>query len=241
MIKIIGLVVVLLSLVNGLNAGVITPFKTYATNDQVTAANLNGNITTITGEINGGLDNTNADTTNGYRFFEVLGSTPAAGTEGRVVFSTTEDTINFDTGSAWNSAVSVTSPAQGDILYYNGTIWTKLPAGTANYALVTNGTSANPAFETELGWTKMAWANFTDGTVNDSYNVTSVTAGAGDDTVNFTVAFSNANYCAIATSGIATSGYSRTGSPLVSSIHVLSYNDQGAGLDGKNSILCIGD
>ena len=222
-------------------AGVITPYKTYATNDQVTAANFNGNITTITGEINGGLDNTNADTTNGYRFFEVLGSIPAAGTQGRVVFLTTENTINFDTGAAWNSAVSVTTPTQGDILYYNGTAWAKLAAGTANYALVTNGAAANPAFETELGWTKMAWANFIDGTISDSYNVTSITAGAGDDTVNFTVAFANANYCAVATSGINTSGYSRTGTPLAGSIHVLSYNDQGAQLNGQNSLLCIGD
>lgn len=127
-------------------AGVITPYKTYATNDQVTAANLNGNITTITGEINGGLDNTNADTTNGYRFFEVLGSIPAAGTQGRVVFLTTENTINFDTGAAWNSAVSVTTPTQGDILYYNGTAWAKLAAGTAGYYLATGGAGANPSW-----------------------------------------------------------------------------------------------
>lgn len=36
------------------------------------------------------------------------------------------------------------SPAQGDIIYYNGTNWTKLIAGTNGYFLKTQGISANP-------------------------------------------------------------------------------------------------
>lgn len=43
--------------------------------------------------------------------------------------------------------VSVT-PAQGDILYYNGTDWTELTPGTSGQYLETLGTSANPVWST---------------------------------------------------------------------------------------------
>lgn len=44
--------------------------------------------------------------------------------------------------------------AQGDILYFNGTRWVRLPAGTANFLLGTGGAGANPA------WTNNINANF---------------------------------------------------------------------------------
>lgn len=40
----------------------------------------------------------------------------------------------------------LTSPAQGDLVYYNGTAWVKLPAGTSGQFLKTNGAGANPAW-----------------------------------------------------------------------------------------------
>lgn len=40
----------------------------------------------------------------------------------------------------------VASPAQGDVLYYNGTDWVRLAAGTAGQLLQTNGASANPSW-----------------------------------------------------------------------------------------------
>ena len=43
--------------------------------------------------------------------------------------------------------IAMGSDAQGDILYYNGSAYARLGAGTANYPLVTNGAGANPAFE----------------------------------------------------------------------------------------------
>lgn len=73
----------------------------YQTNGSVTAVNLNGNFTAVAQKINGGLDNENVDTTNGYRLFEIRSSLPSAGTQGRVVFLTTNNSLNFDTGSAW--------------------------------------------------------------------------------------------------------------------------------------------
>ena len=42
--------------------------------------------------------------------------------------------------------IAMTSDAQGDILYYNGTDYVRLGPGTSGYALKTAGASANPAW-----------------------------------------------------------------------------------------------
>lgn len=78
-----------------------TQSTTYATNGQVTAQNLNGNLQGIGSVINGGLDNDNANTTSGYRFFEVKSSLPSFGSQGRVVLLTSDNSLNLDTGSSW--------------------------------------------------------------------------------------------------------------------------------------------
>jgi len=44
------------------------------------------------------------------------------------------------------TVIAGSSPAQGDIIYYNGTKWVDLPAGTSGYVLQTNGVSANPGW-----------------------------------------------------------------------------------------------
>jgi Putative Ig domain len=46
--------------------------------------------------------------------------------------------------------VSVPSPVQGDILYYNGTAWVALPPGTAGQVLTTEGAGANPQWATAV-------------------------------------------------------------------------------------------
>lgn len=43
------------------------------------------------------------------------------------------------------------SPAQGDILYYNGSAWTILPPSTAGYLLQTQGAGANPQWVFQSG------------------------------------------------------------------------------------------
>lgn len=122
-------------------AGTVTQSKVYATNDQVTSTNLNGNLQAIITTLNGGIDNDNIKTSSGYRLYEVLGTLPAAGTQGRTVFNTSSNTLNFDTGSAWISPVSTgATVATGDLLYWNGTAWIKLNIGTANQSLISNGT-----------------------------------------------------------------------------------------------------
>lgn len=42
------------------------------------------------------------------------------------------------------TGLSIASQAQGDVLYFNGSAWTRLGAGTAGYFLETQGASANP-------------------------------------------------------------------------------------------------
>ena len=44
------------------------------------------------------------------------------------------------------SDVVITTEAQGDILYFNGTNWVNLPAGTSGYFLKTQGAGANPVW-----------------------------------------------------------------------------------------------
>ena len=44
--------------------------------------------------------------------------------------------------------------AQGDILYFNGAYWVRLPVGTAGQLLKTQGSGANPVWgEAAAGWT----------------------------------------------------------------------------------------
>lgn len=92
---------ILLLLATNANATDVTIPTTYATNGSVTSVNLNGNFQALAQKINGGLDNDNADTTNGYRFFETKATLPAAGSQGRTVFLTSDNSLNLDTGSAW--------------------------------------------------------------------------------------------------------------------------------------------
>lgn len=82
---------------------------------------------------------------------------------------------------ASNRVITVTAASKSD-----------QTTGTSNSVAVTPGTQQyhNSAAK--------AWVNFAgaSGSVNGSYNVTSVTRnGTGDYTVNFTTAFANTNYC----------------------------------------------
>ena len=56
---------------------------------------------------------------------------------------------NYASGNTAN--ISFGSDAQGDILYHDGTNYTRLPAGTTGYFLKTQGTSANPVWAEVTG------------------------------------------------------------------------------------------
>lgn len=49
-------------------------------------------------------------------------------------------------GATTVTDLTITSEAQGDILYFNGTNWVRLAAGTSGNFLKTNGAGANPAW-----------------------------------------------------------------------------------------------
>ena len=74
------------------------------------------------------------------------------GVEGLVPSADALDAKRILTGDALWSTVSelldalVASAAQGDVLYRNGTVWTRLAAGTSGQFLKTLGVAANPAW-----------------------------------------------------------------------------------------------
>lgn len=128
------------------NANTVQRFFDYEENSTLTSTNLNGNFNNIVNELNGNLDNNNADTAAGFRFIEIVSSLPAAGNQGRIVFLTSDNLLHYDTGSQFISSLVFTgTAAQGDTTYYNGTIWSLLnKSTTATRYLSNTGTSNNP-------------------------------------------------------------------------------------------------
>ena len=147
--NLIKTVSILLLLTTPCWAATLTIPTSYSTNGQVTSTNLNGNFTAVAAVVNGGLDNTNVDTASGYRLPETKSSLPTAGTQGRVIFLTSDNSLNFDTGAAWIKAISVSgTSAQGDVIYYNGVSWASLATGTSGQYLKANGAASNPSWAT---------------------------------------------------------------------------------------------
>lgn len=133
------------------NATPIVYGTTYSQNGQVTNVNLNGNFQNAASVVNGKLDNSNADTTDGYFFFQKVAILPASGIQGATYFLTADNTLNLDTGSTFVKSVVINgTPVQGDVIYYNGSAWTRLAAGTAGQALITKGAGQNPVFSSEM-------------------------------------------------------------------------------------------
>ena len=61
------------------------------------------------------------------------------------------DVTLANTGATTVTDLTISNEAQGDILYFNGSNWVRLPAGTSGKVLQTNGTGANPSWETASG------------------------------------------------------------------------------------------
>jgi hypothetical protein len=70
----------------------------------------------------------------------------------------------------------IASPAQGDIAYFNGTSWTRLPAGVVGQVLQTGGPSANPSWLTTVNST------FIIGSGAGAYTTTSTSLADVDGT-----------------------------------------------------------
>ncbi|HEY9874585.1 MAG TPA: hypothetical protein V6D12_14190 [Candidatus Obscuribacterales bacterium] len=140
------LLIILLLISSSAYAGTVS-MPQYNANDTLTDLNLNLRWNLLSNEINGGLDNTNADTAGGFRFHEILGSLPAAGNQGRVVFLTANNTLNFDTGSDFVQVPAITGAVGGTIVQYNGSTWIGTNPGTIDYPFVSNGSGNTGAYE----------------------------------------------------------------------------------------------
>ena len=53
------------------------------------------------------------------------------------------DRVQIDDNSVDGSAISLTSQAQGTIMYFNGSNWVVLPTGSAGQAILSGGAGAN--------------------------------------------------------------------------------------------------
>lgn len=145
--KLISFLLLMVFVAVPLYAATVKLHTTYQNGSVVTATNLNGNFTAITAQVNGGLDNDNANTASGYRFFETRSSLPTNGNQGRVVFNTSNNTLNFDNGSSWQTTVTPSgTPSTGYIPYYNSG-WTLLAPGSQYLPLVSNGASSLPSYQ----------------------------------------------------------------------------------------------
>lgn len=152
----------------------VETFKEYGTFEEVNAINLNGNFNNIRNVVNGSLNNINTKT--GFEFVEILSSLPIAGNQGRIVYNTTNDTINADNGTAWVTAPTYAGDAvQGEMLYFNGTTWVRLGVGTAGNTLKSGGMAAN------LSWAALnlaGGAGYITGTLPTGSGGTGATANA---------------------------------------------------------------
>jgi hypothetical protein len=73
-------------------------------------------------------------------------SAPSA-EQGKIYFDSTSNKLKVSTdGTTFTEIPSPPNPSQGDILYYDGTNWVKLPAGTSGQYLKTQGEGANPTW-----------------------------------------------------------------------------------------------
>jgi len=92
-------------------------------------------------------------------------------------------------------ATATSSPAQGDVLYYNGSAWTDLAHGTSGQYLQTQGASANPQ-----------WATLTIGTGALTGTVQVAQGGTGDATLTTYGLLAGAGTGNVASIGPGTSG-----------------------------------
>lgn len=67
---------------------------------------------------------------------------------GSLATLSTVGTAQITDNSVTGAKIALGSDAQGDVMYYNGTDWVRLPAGTSGQLLQTKGSGANPEWVT---------------------------------------------------------------------------------------------
>lgn len=100
-----------------------------------------------------------------YRMNGVSRNVVFADQLGALATLSTISTAQIAANAVDGTKIAMGSDAQGDILYYNGTDYVRLPAGTSGQFLKTNGAGANPAWATPTaGLTYLTPVNVTTGT-----------------------------------------------------------------------------
>ena len=118
--------------------------------------------------------------------------------------------------ASWNylakGQASSPTTTQGDIIVRGASADERLAIGSAGQALKVNSSGNGLEYGTGMDTQRVAgaWVNFNaDGTASarDSYNVSSMTDhGQGQQTVNFTTACANTNYCVVGGTSTYASG-----------------------------------
>jgi len=148
-------------------------YEEYGVRSEVNYLNLNGNLRNLINWANGNISNVNLK--DGFRMVEILGSLPIAEVPGRVVYLTTEDLLYIDDGSNWwGSATYQGTPAQGELLWFDGTNWVRLGVGSVGNTLKTGGAAA------DISWASLnlaGGANYVTGTLPEANGGTGVTSG----------------------------------------------------------------
>lgn len=75
-----------------------------------------------------------------------FGSSGGGGGGGTVTSVSASTPLASSGGTTPTISIAPAGQTQGDILYFNGTTWVRLPAGTSGQFLKTNGNAANPAW-----------------------------------------------------------------------------------------------
>lgn len=136
---------------------------------------------------------------------------PASGGTGRTSLTAN----NVILGNGANAVAFVAPGSNGNVLTSNGTAWTSATPTAVNTSQLAK-----------------AWVNWDGGTgsIRASYNVSSVSrTSQGEYTINFTSAFSDANYthCFSASvyGGIAYWGISQVNAPTTTAAYVRAYTN----------------
>lgn len=86
--------------------------------------------------------------------------------------------------SVTGAMIALGSDAQGDVMYYNGTDWVRLAAGTNGQFLQTQGAAANPQWATPAGSGDMLLGTAQTVTAAKTFNVGTLKIASGGDLVD---------------------------------------------------------
>jgi len=141
----------------------------------------------LTGNVTGNVSGSSGSCTGNAATATALASSRTIGMTGDVVWTSASfdgsgnvtGTSAIQANSVDGTMIALGSDAQGDIMYYTGTDWARLGAGTSGHYLKTQGTSANPVWASVGGGTATA-VTVADESTDETCFPLFVTAATGD-------------------------------------------------------------